>query len=247
MCGRFTLRSTAQEVAEAFGLLEVPPFAPLFNLAPTQPIAVVRHVPNAGNGARELVWMHWGLVPSWAKDRSMGARMINARAEGAVSKPAYRAAFRRRRGLVVADGFYEWQKVEQTLPLGTGKTSRRGKGGAKKQPYFFHMNDDRPFAFAGLWETWESPDGSFLDSATILTTDANDLMRPVHDRMPVILAPDNYARWLDPAVEPEEATALLEPYTGDDLTAYPISTYVNSPSHDDSQCIAPLAAELFDF
>lgn len=246
MCGRFTLRASASEVAEAFGLLEAPPFAPLFNIAPTQPVAVVRHVPEAADSQRELVWMHWGLVPSWAKDRSMGAKMINARADTAPTKPAYRAAFRRRRGLVVADGFYEWQEPEQTGSLGTGKMAgRRSK--AKKQPYFFHMDDDRPFAFAGLWETWESPDGSFLDSCTILTTDANELMRPVHDRMPVILAPDDYRRWLDPAVEASEVLPLLRPYPGDDLVAYPISTYVNSPSHDDAHCIAPLAAETFDF
>lgn len=246
MCGRFTLRASAEEVAEAFGLLEVPPFMPLFNLAPTQPVAVVRHVPEAADSQRELVWMHWGLIPSWAKDRSMGARMINARAETAASKPAYRAAFRRRRGLVVADGFYEWQRPEQTADLGTGRKSSRGKG-AKKQPYFFHKNDDRPFAFAGLWESWESPDGSFLDSCTILTTDANDLMRPIHDRMPVILAPDDYRRWLDPGIEPSEVEPLLRPYAGDDLAAYPIGTYVNSPTHDDAQCIAPLTADLFDF
>lgn len=246
MCGRFTLRASASEVAEAFGLLEAPPFTPLFNIAPTQPVAVVRHVPEAADSQRELVWMHWGLVPSWAKDRSMGARMINARADTAPTKPAYRAAFRRRRGLVVADGFYEWQEPEQTASLGTGKMAgRRSK--AKKQPYFFHMDDDRPFAFAGLWETWESPDGSFLDSCTILTTDANELMRPVHDRMPVILAPDDYRRWLDPAVEASEVLPLLRPYPGDDLVAYPINTYVNSPSHDDAHCIAPLAAETFDF
>jgi putative SOS response-associated peptidase YedK len=246
MCGRFTLRASASEVAEAFGLLEVPPFTPLFNLAPTQPVAVVRHVPEAADSQRELVWMHWGLVPSWAKDRSMGARMINARADTAPTKPAYRAAFRRRRGLIVTDGFYEWQEPEQTASLGAGKMAGRGSK-AKKQPYFFHMDDDRPFAFAGLWETWESPDGSFLDSCTILTTDANELMRPIHDRMPVILPPADYQHWLDPAVEPSDVLSLLRPYPGDDLVAYPISTYVNSPTHDDAHCITPLAAETFDF
>lgn len=246
MCGRFTLRASASEVAEAFGLLEVAPFAPLFNVAPTQAVAVVRHVPEAGDSQRDLVWMHWGLVPSWAKDRSMGARMINARAETAATKPAYRAAFRRRRGLVVADGFYEWQQPERTAGLGVGKLAGRGKGD-KKQPFFFHMQDDRPFAFAGLWESWESPDGSNLDSCTILTTDANDLMRPIHDRMPVILAPDDYGRWLDQAIEPSEVELLLRPYLGSDLVAYPIGTYVNNPTHDAPQCIAPLTAELFDF
>jgi len=247
MCGRFTLRTPASIVAAHFGVLEVPPFAPLFNIAPTQPMAVVRHLSGEPVSPRDLAWMHWGLIPSWAQDRSMGARMINARAETVAEKPAYRAAFRRRRGLVAADGFYEWQRPEQTAELTTGRAAKRGPGGAKKQPYYIRLREDRPFAFAGLWETWESPDGSPLDSATILTTEANELMRPIHDRMPMILAPEDYARWLDPATDPGELSALLRPYPSDEMTAYPVSTYVNSPTHDGPRCIESLTADMFDF
>jgi putative SOS response-associated peptidase YedK len=247
MCGRFTLRAPASAIAEQFGLLEVPPFAPLFNIAPTQPVAVVRQVSSGSSSSRELGWMHWGLIPSWAQDRTMGSRMINARADTVAQKPAYRAAFRRRRGLIVADGFYEWQRPEQTAGLGPGRLSGRGKGAAKKQPYFIHLRDDRPFALAGLWETWESPDGSPLDSSAIITTDANDLMQPIHDRMPVILSPQDYDRWLDPLAEQPDLLALLRPYPSEEMAAYPISAYVNSPTHDDPHCVEPLTANLFDF
>jgi putative SOS response-associated peptidase YedK len=244
MCGRFTLRAPASLVAEQFGLLDVPPLDPRYNIAPTQPVAVVRTAglgavqeplpsPVSGEGLgvraasspRELVWLRWGLVPSWAQDPAIGNRLINARAETAAQKPAFRAAMRRRRCLVVADGFYEWQRT-----------------GARKQPYFIRMRDDRPFAFAGLWESWEGADHSALETCTILTTDANELMRPIHDRMPVIVSPDDYALWLDPANErPEQLASLLEPYRGDAMIAYPVSTLVNSPAHDDPRCIEPAA------
>ena len=225
MCGRFTLRAPASVVAAQFGLFEMPPFAPRFNIAPTQPVAVVRCSPENSRPERELVWMRWGLIPSWAKDPAIGSRMINARAETAADKPAYRAAFRRRRCLVVADGFYEWQRT-----------------GSRKQPYFVHRRDDRPFAFAGLWESWEGPDHSALQTCALLTTEPNELMQPIHDRMPVILAPDDYPQWLDPAMQrPESLAPLLRPYPDGELTAYPVSTYVNSPTHEDPRCIERVA------
>ncbi len=225
MCGRFTLRAPASVVAAQFGIFEMPPFTPRFNIAPTQPVAVVRHAPQAAEPERELVWLRWGLIPSWAKDPAIGSRMINARAETAAEKPAYRAAFRRRRCLVAADGFYEWQRT-----------------GGRKQPYFIRMQDDRPFAFAGLWEAWEGLDHSYVESCTLLTTEPNELIKPIHNRMPVILPPEDYDGWLDLGMqEPEPLKRLLRPFPAEGMTAYPVNTYVNSPAHDDAQCIEPVA------
>jgi putative SOS response-associated peptidase YedK len=219
MCGRFTLRAPASVVAEQFALFEVPPFAPRFNIAPSQPVPVVRLARG-----RELVWLRWGLIPAWAKDPAIGNRLINARAETVAEKPAFRAALRRRRCLVAADGFYEWQR--------TGK---------RKQPYFIRLRDDRPFAFAGLWESWEAPDSSQIESCTLLTTEPNELMRPIHDRMPVILPADGYRVWLDPAMEkPERLLPLFRPYPAEEMTAEPVSTFVNSPAHEGPECIAPV-------
>ena len=223
MCGRFTLRAPASLVAEQFTLFELPPFAPRFNIAPSQPVAVVRLAPAQGQPQRELAWLRWGLIPSWAKDPAIGNRMINARAETVAEKPAYRAALRRRRCLLAADGFYEWQRTD-----------------GRKQPYFIHLCDDRPFAFAGLWEAWEGPDDSYIESCTLLTTEPNELIRPIHNRMPVILAPDDYEPWLDPAVQkPEPLVPLLRPYPSDEMAAHPVSTLVNSPTNDDPKCIEP--------
>lgn len=221
MCGRFTLRAPASVVAEQFSLFEVPPFAPRFNIAPTQPVAVVRLSPDQQEPERELVWLRWGLVPSWAKDPAIGDRMINARAETVAEKPAYRGAFRRRRCLVAADGFYEWQRT-----------------GGRKQPYFVHLRDDRPFAFAGLWDRWEGEDYTSIESCTLLTTEPNELMQPIHNRMPVVLTPEGSVRWLDPAVQkPEMLSPLLRPFPAELMEAYPVSTYVNNPIHEDPRCI----------
>jgi putative SOS response-associated peptidase YedK len=223
MCGRFTLRAPAGVVAEQFALFEMPPFAPRFNIAPTQPVAVVRLAPGGPEPRRELVWLRWGLIPSWAKDPAIGNRMINARAETIADKPAYRAAFRRRRCLVVADGFYEWQKA-----------------GSKKQPCFIRLRDDGPLAFAGLWESWEGPDHAAIESCTILTTDPNELVAPIHNRMPVILPAADYPKWLDPGVsDAAELSPLLAPYPAGGMEAYPVGLYVNSPAHDDPRCIEP--------
>jgi len=208
-------------VAAQFGLFETAPFAPRFNIAPTQPVAVVRSSPSEPEHERELAWLRWGLIPGWAKDPSVGSRMINARAETAAEKPSYRAAFRRRRCLVVADGFYEWQR--------TGK---------RKQPYFIRMQDDRPFAFAGLWESWEGAAEGPVESCTLLTTEPNALVEPIHSRMPVILAEDDYARWLDPTIqEPKAIASLVRPFPAEPMVAFAVSTYVNSPSRDDARCI----------
>lgn len=228
MCGRFTLRAPASAVAEQFGLLELPPFTQRFNIAPTQPVPVVRLTPGDAEPQRQLVWLRWGLIPSWADDPAIGNRLINARAETAADKPAFRAAMRRRRCLVVADGFYEWQKI-----------------GKRKQPYFMHLRDDRPFAFAGLWEAWEGADHSAIESCTLLTTDANAVVRPIHDRMPVILRPEDYDRWLDPAIErSQELPPLLRPFPAELMEAYPVSPLVNSPARDDPRCVEPVK-ELF--
>jgi putative SOS response-associated peptidase YedK len=229
MCGRFTLRAPASVIAEQFSLFEVPLLKPRFNIAPTQPVPVVRMNPQqpasqqAGQ-QRQFVFLHWGLVPSWAQDPAIGNRMINARAETAAEKPSFRTALRRRRCLVVADGFYEWQK--------TGRT---------RQPMFIHMRDDRPFALAGLWESWEGADHSSLESCTILTTAANDLIRPIHDRMPVILGAEDYAQWLDPGVQkPEPILPLLRSYPSEPMETYPVSMWVNSPARDDEKCLERL-------
>ncbi len=245
MCGRFTLRASAEQVAEQFALFEVPPFAPRYNIAPTQPAPVVRlgasepesvtrlaagEPPPVGRSAageprpaREFVLLHWGLIPHWAKDRRIGNRMINARAESVLEKPAFRDAMRRRRCLVVADGFYEWRKT-----------------GDGKQPYFIHRQDDRPFAFAGLWESWQGPEDEPLQSCTILTTQPTRLLKPIHDRMPVILPAEHYEPWLDPAGRAQDLAALLEPCESEPLEAYPVSPLVNSPRNDSPQCVERL-------
>jgi putative SOS response-associated peptidase YedK len=240
MCGRFTLRTSASVIAEQFGLFEVPGFAARFNIAPSQPVPVIRMRAEPPQGSvkgdspifaetkigtvpRELVWLRWGLVPSWAKDPAIGSRLINARAETAAEKPAFRMAMRRRRCLIVADGFYEWQR-----------------GGRKKQPYFIHLREDRTFAFAGVWEAWEGADHSTLETCAILTTAANELVSPLHDRMPVILCDACCAAWLDPAVEdPRQLAPLLRPYASDEMQAHPVGDFVNSPTHDSPRCIEP--------
>jgi putative SOS response-associated peptidase YedK len=222
MCGRFTLTDPDADLAVQFNLPEIPDMQPRYNIAPTQPVAVVR---VAGKSqAREMVMLHWGLIPFWAKDPKIGSRMINARAETAAEKPAFRAAFRRRRCLVVADGFYEWQKQNGT-----------------KQPFFIRLRDKHPFAFAGLWEHWEGPDDSIIQSCTLLTCNPNDFLKAIHNRMPVILDPADYDLWLDPEVEDRDLLQpLLHPYPAQSMDGYPVSRYVNSPDNDSPRCIEPL-------
>jgi putative SOS response-associated peptidase YedK len=219
VCGRYELHSNPAAIALAFGLAHVPPLHPRYNVAPMQEVPIVR---VSASGARELVAVRWGLVPRWAKDPAIGSKMINARGETVATKPSFRTAFRRHRCLVPANGFYEW------MPTADGR----------KQPVLIAMKDGSVFAFAGLYERWLTGDGEPLDSCTILTTDANDLLRAVHDRMPVIVAPDQYARWLDPAQDGPQA--LVAPYASDAMTWWPVSSRVNSVRHDDASLIARL-------
>ena len=225
MCGRFTLTDPDQRLVEQFDLPGIPDLKPRYNIAPTQPVAVVRVA--ASGAAREMVLLHWGLIPFWAQDPAIGARMINARAETAAEKPAFRHAFRRRRCLVIADGFYEWQKLDGT-----------------KQPHFIRLRDPKPFAFAGLWERWEGPDASVIESVTLLTTEPNALLGEIHNRMPVILHPKDYGLWLDPGIQqPEKVQPLLTAYPAEEMEAFPVSRRVNSPDNDDARCIEPLAQQ----
>lgn len=225
MCGRFTIRTPAKDVAQLFDV-DVPELAPRYNVAPSQEIPAVRL--DSGTGQRELALLRWGLVPFWADDPKTGYSMINARAETVAQKRSFRAPFRKRRCLIVADGFYEWQKAE-------------GKGKQKKQPYFIHMVDDRPFAFAGLWEQWKR-DGDEIESCTIIVTEANDLVAEFHDRMPVILSPRDYDIWLDAEFEDEEKLqSMLRPYPSKEMEAYPISTTVNSPKNNVPECVERIA------
>jgi putative SOS response-associated peptidase YedK len=220
MCGRYTLRTPPAQLAEFFGLFREPDVVPRYNIAPTQQVLAIRFDEHAT--PREPVLLRWGLIPSWADDAKIGNRMINARSDTVATKPAFRAAFTRRRCLIAADGYYEWRQQ----PDG-------------KQPYLIGRQDNRPFAFAGLWEVWtrgEQP----LESCTIITTDANEAVGTIHDRMPVILPPEDYDRWLDPSSEPKELTELLVPYQRDDLAARAVSRTVNSPRHDTPECIEPL-------
>ena len=223
MCGRFTLFEADKILSKEFGVSSVPPLSPRYNIAPSQPIAAVR-TPHTGTG-RELALLRWGLIPSWSKDPAIGNRLINARAETAGEKPSFRNAFRRRRCLIPANGFYEWQRQE------------RGK-----QPYFVRMRDGRIFAFAGLWDRWESPDEGVIETCTILTTAANAVLAPIHDRMPVILPQTDYARWLDPTLkDPDSLSPLLVPFPPEKMLAIPVSPRVNAPSTDDEKCITPLS------
>ena len=222
MCGRFTLTTSPEALAGQFHLDSVPSLPPRFNIAPTQAVAVVRVRP--GRPDRELAILQWGLIPSWTEDPSIGSRLINARAEGLADKPAFRAAFRYRRCLVVADGFYEW----------------KGRGRAK-QPFFFRMRNAKPFGFAGLWEHWSDSEGSYIETCTIITTEANSITGAVHDRMPVILHPEDYDRWLESKLQnPALLESLLRPYPSEEMVTYPVSPEVNSPSKDEPEFIKPL-------
>jgi putative SOS response-associated peptidase YedK len=227
MCGRYTLTSSGEDLALAFELPELPFLPPRYNMAPTQQAAVVR-VTEPG-GPRHLDLLKWGLIPYWAKEASIGNRLINARAESVAEKPAYRTSFKKKRCLVATDGFYEWKKE-----------------GKAKQPYLIRRADHKPFAFAGLWSSWRDQEhgGQIVETFTILTTSPNDLMRPLHDRMPVILSKENFDLWLDPRMEDAETLqSLLVPYAAPDFEAFPVSRAVNSPANDFAGCIEPLVAE----
>lgn len=219
MCGRYELHTNPVALALALGLKHPPEITPRYNIAPTQQVPIVR-LNQAGD--RELSQVRWGLVPFWAKDPAIGNKMINARAETITSKPGFRDAYKKTRCLIPASGFYEWAKLAD----------------GSKQPVHIGLKDDGPFAFAGLWARWGQKGEDPLETCTIITTEANELCQPVHDRMPVILAPDSYQRWLDTA-QPDPA-ALLRPYPSTEMRAYPVSKRVSSPNNDDPGLIEPL-------
>jgi putative SOS response-associated peptidase YedK len=218
MCGRYAFYSPAEAVKRIFRLDFVPGLEPRYNVAPTQDVPAVR----AGEeGLRELAMLHWGLVPRWAKERAIGNKMINAREETVAEKPAYRDAFKKRRCLVLTDGWYEWQVV----PNG-------------KQPWFIRRRDALPFAFAGLWERWQDPAaGSLLESCTIVTTDASKSVAAIHPRMPVVLPDNALDRWLDNDAEPEKLLELLGPVDPHMLEAWPVSRQVNVPKNQGPELI----------
>jgi putative SOS response-associated peptidase YedK len=235
MCGRYALNSTPRRIAARFQLASDPfELFPRYNIAPTQPVIIIRL--NAHTMQRELTHVVWGLVPSWAKDPAIGNRMINARSESAAVKPGFRAAMKYRRCIVPADLFYEWRKPTPGDARGGGKA---------KQPVAIRRRDGDLLAMAGLWERWQSPDGGEIESCAILTTEANAMMQPLHDRMPVVLAARDEARWLDASMQdPAHVLDLLRPCPDDWLEAYPVSTYVNSPRNEGQRCAAALAGRV---
>jgi putative SOS response-associated peptidase YedK len=223
MCGRFTRSQSIETVAETFQVEQISfDLGPSYNIAPTQKVAVV-----ITDGIRQLVPVRWGLVPSWAKDPSIGSKMINARAETVTEKASYRNAFKKRRCLVVADGFYEWQNT-----------------GDAKRPMYIRLKSGKPFGFAGLYEVWKSPEGKELTTCTIITTEANELMKPIHERMPVIIPAELLDKWLDPAIEgKEQLLDMLRPYPAGEMEAYPVSKRVNSPRNNSPECIKKLGPD----
>jgi putative SOS response-associated peptidase YedK len=223
MCGRYRLSRRKQIIEEQFDTTDwQDDWSPRFNVAPTQPVPVIRQNPK--EPIRELSLMRWGLIPAWAKDASGAARMINARSETVHTLPAFRDALKSRRCLVPADGFYEWQ--------------RRGSA---KQPFCFEVNDGELFAFAGLWERWRDPSGQWVKSCSILTTTPNAVTSAVHDRMPVILGKDDYDVWLDPGMQNVAAVSeMLRPYDAKSMRSYPVSTRINHVANDDTECSRPI-------
>lgn len=221
MCGRFTLTAEVSELQQEFSFANFAhEFSPRYNIAPSQPVAVI-----ANEADYKVDFFVWGLIPRWAKDTQIGNRLINARAETLAQKPAFRGPFRYHRCLILADGFYEWKKDN-----------------GSKTPMLIRLKSQKPFAFAGLWDTWQSPDGSEIRSCTIITTPPNILLAPIHDRMPAILDSTDYLTWINPApVSPNEINHLLRPFPADEMIAYPVSRRVNDPQFDDPQCVIPLA------
>lgn len=227
MCGRFSLLTNVKALIERFKIdnAEVRP-EPRYNVAPAQMVSTVIEA-----NSRHLVSMRWGLIPHWAKDSKIGNKMINARVESVATKGVFKPALKKRRCLILADGFYEWQKV-----------------GSTKTPFYIRMKNKEPFAFAGLYEKWKSPSEKIIQSCTILTTEPNALMKPIHNRMPVILKEDDEATWLDTGNEDVDSIIkLLKKYPANQMEAYEVSTYVNSPKNTGSQCIRPSTQTTLDF
>ncbi len=220
MCGRFTLTLDPEAIQQELGVVMPADYTRHYNVAPSHPVAVVTDA-----ASRQARWMRWGLIPSWAKDPQIGNKLINARSETLEEKPSFRSAFARRRCLVIADGFYEWLK--QPKPR-------------RAQPYFFRRADGKPFAFAGLWEVWRSPEGQEVQSCTIITCDANACVAAVHPRMPVMLSGESLWAWLE-LNRPSELAALLKPYPAEQMIRYPVTPLVSKPDLDIPDLIAPLA------
>ena len=227
MCGRFTLQIPIEILVEIFGISELPSFAmePRYNIAPTQQIPVVRQYADYTD---HLDLLRWGLIPAWNKDTSSGPPLINARSETIAEKPAFRQAIKYRRCLIPASGFYEWRRE-----------------GDKKMPQYIRLKDGSPMIFAGVWESGKGPDGKLVDTCAILTTAANDLVAPLHDRMPVILHPGEYERWLDrDQRDPEKVKRIYEPFPADLIETYPVSSMVNSTRNESPELIVPTLTSL---
>jgi putative SOS response-associated peptidase YedK len=225
MCGRFTLQIPPELLAEIFRLSDIPVFPARYNIAPSQKLAVIRQI---GDGQNRLDFMRWGLIPSWAEDQAIGYKLINARAETVHEKHSFRHAIRYRRCLIPASGFFVW--------LEEGKA---------KKPLYVHMKDGSPMVFAGLWESWKSPEKEVVESCTILTTASNSLIAPLHERMPVILHQQEFNLWLDrETTDPEKLKPLYQPYPADLMEMWPVSSMVNSPRNDSPECITPTDVTL---
>jgi putative SOS response-associated peptidase YedK len=222
MCGRFALFASGEQLAERYPFVEVPQLASRYNIAPTQRVLAVR----ATDKGQEAALLRWGLIPSWSRDAAIGNKLLNARAETVAEKPSFRSAFKKRRCVLPASGFYEWQK----------------QGIGRKQPYFIRPGDGGVFAFAGLWESWHDPEGEIFETCTIITTTANELMRPIHDRMPVILDPTLEGQWLDSGASGDALHSLLLPYASERMQTDPVSTWVNNVKNQGPKCLEPLRA-----
>lgn len=224
MCGRLVIDLAPEIISEIYEIVRKIDrnLNPRYNVAPSQEVPIIR---EDAEGCRELAFVRWGLIPSWSKDISIGNSLINARSETVAEKPSFRAAFKRRRCIIPTGGFYEWQPQE----------------GKSKQPWFFRMSDGSPMSIAGLWEHWQGNDGQIIESCSILTTSANDLMAPIHERMPVILSHEDHATWLNPKLTDSVLLQeLCRPCPTDTLSTYPVSSMVNSPKNDSADCIAPI-------
>jgi putative SOS response-associated peptidase YedK len=221
MCGRFALFAAGDELAERFQVAEAPRLDARFNIAPTQSVATVRATP----AGRALLYLRWGLIPSWSADPKIAYKLLNARSETVAEKPSFRSAFKQRRCLIPASGYYEWQKI-----------------GSRKQPHFIRPRDGGLFSFAGLWESWNDPEGEVVESCTILTTAANEAMRPIHDRMPVILDAGGDALWLDPTASADSLRALFVPFPAGRMEAFAVSPWVSNARNQGPKCLEPMGA-----
>lgn len=219
MCGRFQLTASPEDIAEHFQLTRLPKYQPSYNITPARKILCIVELEDK---SLKAVNLFWGLVPSWSKDTKNSHHLINARAETVREKPSFRTAFHKRRCLIVAQGFYEWQKLE-----------------SGKQAFHIHRQDNQLFAFAGVWEHWRQEQQT-LYSCSVITTEATELMQPIHDRMPVILPPDHYSNWLDKYTSVDQAFMLLDNLAYANMTTTPISDWVNNPRHEDDLCITPI-------